>query len=481
MLEQGFDIKELHEVEKKIGKKFDYMRFSFADFNGIARGVSMPRRQAVKALKSGFSLFLGNITLGPRGEPSSSKEIVDLRFPNCNFIPSPATLTHLAWAGRKKDFLSETDQRVVGQVLCESAWTAPFRNGSAIDSLPRFILRRQLDRLEKLGYIFKSAFEVEFTLYDEKTGLPVFNGLDAVTTLVLAKFEDYLYTLEENLKMAGVEVTSMLVEHGLGQFELTLEPLDGVKSADALFICKQAIKEISIQRGYVASFMSKPSKYASANGLHLNMSLWKKEEDGKLVNAFYDDNDQYGLSKVHRSWIAGLIKHGKSLSALHSPTYNCYRRFHKFLAPDVITWGIDDRTVPFRAKSCSPSATYCECRMPSGASNPYLVVASAIAAGMDGIINELELPERATNVMLSIDATPEGGRQADTESVKYFPYSLAEALKELERDDLMRNSLGEEFVRWFVQLKYETEINVLSPLNDEDKWIKEKELYFEFI
>ncbi|ESN90164.1 hypothetical protein HELRODRAFT_186218 [Helobdella robusta] len=482
MAEEKFDLKELDDLERRIGgKKLDYIRFEFSDLNGLSRGVTVPRKQVPSALKNGVSFFAGALSITPRADLVFIKELVDLHLPNCTYLPSPHTLQLLPWAGKRTNAgKTEDNQRTIGQVLCESAWIAPFRGGGRMEACPRYLLRKQLDRLDKLGYVFKSAFEVEFTAYNKSTNKPVFPGVDAGSTLVFSQFEDYLLTLDENLQQIGIDASSIVVEHGEGQFEFALEPSDGIKSADSLFRAKHAIKEISHQFGYQATFMSKPTKDASPNGLHLNVSLWKKYADGTLKNAFHDAADKHGLSLLHRYWIAGLIKHGKSLCAFYCPTYNCYKRIHKFMAPDKIDWGVDDRTAAFRAKSSSHAATYCENRIPSGASNPYLVVAATIIAGLDGIINRLDVqPARTDRIDPATTATV--GKRRDSVKDNVFPYSLSEALDELENDDIMRECLGEEFIRWFVQMKREGEIETLDNLSEEEQWQKERELYFEFI
>ena len=372
-------------------------------------------------------------------------------------------------------------KRKIGQVLCEASWIHPYRNGSRQEGCSRYVLRKQLDKIEKLGFVFKSGFEAEFSVFHRDTNEPLFDGMDACSTLRLARFENFLYHLEENLHKTGIDINSIVAEHGEGQFEFGMEPVDGIKGADTMFIMKHVIKEISQSLGYIATFMAKPFPNSSTTGLHLNMSLWTKNCNGELANSFYDPCDKNGLSALHRHWITGLIKHGKALCAFCCPTSNCYRRMHNFLAPSKIEWGVDDRLVAYRTKSVSPSGTYVENRLPSVACNPYLATACTIAAGLDGILNKLPLQNaRSDELDLNSLGSPVVFKP-DTETDKYFPFSLKDAITALEEDETIKKALGEEMVRWFIQTKKDLDIAVIEPLDEESKWKKELELFYEFL
>ena len=202
--------------------------------------------------------------------------------------------------------------------------------------------------------------------------------------------------------------------------------------------------------------MSKPFTDTFGNGHHYSHSLWfsaasNVEENEAVKNAFYDPNAENCLSTVARHWLAGLIRHAPALTALCSPTVNCYRRLHVPWSPDFSDWGLDDRMAAFRVKAGHREATYIENRIPGGSSNPYLVLAATVAAGIDGIVNKLECP----------------APKSDSSVFAKLPESLPEALEALENDDVMRKSLGEEFIRWFAEAKRESEISKISQIVDE--------------
>src|SRR5262249_5089243 len=167
-------------------------------------------------------------------------------------------------------------------------------------------------------------------------------------------------------------------------------PTWDIGAADAAFSFKQGVKEIARQHGYVASFMTKPYIDQSASGCHFHHALYRTDDD---ANLFDDPSKPDGLSDVARQFIAGQIAHAPGLTALFAPTVNCAKRFRLYsFAPTNATWGLENRTVAMRIKGERGANTHVENRIPCAASNPYLVMAGAIAAGIDGIRNKLEPP-----------------------------------------------------------------------------------------
>jgi len=314
------------------------------------------------------------------------------------------------------------------------------------------VARKQLDALEKLGLSIYSSFEVEFKVYNTDTRDWLFES-DMFSTYDLSTYESYLYDLESNLFKAGVDVGTTQIEYAGGQFELALKPCYGIESGDVMFRAKHYIKEITKLRNknMEAVFMSMPEIGPIGNGLHFNHSVW---QTGTKENAFHDPADPEGLSQVARYWLAGLVKHATALTALCSPTVNCYRRLHNPWAPRTASWAIDDRLCSFRVKNNGPSETYVESRLPSGAANPYIVLAATVAAGMSGIRNAYA--------------------PADPNVEDLLPKSFGAALVALEKNEVLTEALGEEFVRWFVSMKRQMEIDVLKNGDIEE----EKKMYW---
>ena len=359
----------------------------------------------------------------------------------------------------------------VGEVLCEMKWPLHYKEGSFMQACPRYALRKQLNTLQELGFHLMSAFELEFTLLKNATIEPVLSKQYSSYTNSLAKFEDYLYTLEQNCSNAGVDMKGIRLENGMGQFELVMKPQYGIKCSDDVIVTRRIINEVGSCFDYYPTFMSLPFNHFARQAAHLNLSLWTQTSDGERKNAFYDANDPHKMSNVFRHFLAGLIKHGKALCAFWCPTVNCYRRLKSYGHCPKLDWGFDNRKSSFRVKQGQQYSTYIESRVPSSACNPYLVTAATLVAGIDGIRNQTPLPEACEDLF-----DPTKGRKSREEVKDPLPESLEEALDELQKDEVLKEGLGEELLRWFVDLK-KKEVQAASSLDDEALYDLERTLY----
>ena len=394
------------------------------------------------------------VGLGPRSQIVAHKEVLEVNYANAIVRPMLGTLHALPWAAGGK--------YRIGEVLCETFWMPPYHDGAHQGACTRYLARTQLERLSALGYQFLSGYEAEFFMYrkdgdGEVTSRPMFHGVDIFSSDILAEHEELVCSLSSGLSAAGVDILAMHTEYASGQLEFATGPKFGIESADQMFTLKEAVKEMSNQRGWQATFMTKPtSEPGCSSGMHFSGSLWIREK-----NAFHDPETQ-GLSAIGRHWAAGLMKHAAALTALLSATVNCYRRLHTPFAPDIVDCSLENRTSMLRIVTSSPSTTYVENRIPSSAANPYVVMAATLAAGIDGLVNRLELPD---------------------ETKEKLPFSLEEALSALEADDVLCDALNEEFIRWFLALKRDVEIAKVSKAKEEgrDEIEVERELYFKLL
>ncbi|XP_025098438.1 uncharacterized protein LOC112566450 [Pomacea canaliculata] len=235
--------------------------------------------------------------------------------------------------------------------------------------------------------------------------------------------------------------------------------MDDIKAADMAFHVKNAVKIFFKRRGYTATFMSVPDGKEWTSGLHLNHSLWTAAGQ----NAMVDDQRKDAISDLALRWNAGILKHARALTALCCPTINCYRRLHKLFCPSDNTWAVERRTGMTRFK-VGNNDVYLENRLPSAAANPYLVVASHLAAGMAGLeAAEIELPP-----------------EMDTANAQKLPTSLGEALDFLEQDEVMMEALGRRFLSCFLIAKRDLELHqysLVSPATEEEKIKHEREKY----
>ena len=287
---------------------------------------------------------------------------------------------------------------------------------------------------------------------------PLFPGRLGYIHAQTNEVKRYMFTLEKHLHTSGIALMDWMTEYSAGQLEVALEPEVGIGGADTLALSRHAIKETAMQSGLTATFMTSVSADADAcNGSHFNHSL--QDVHGK--NVFSDVSRPRGLSQVAGYWLAGLLEHGPALAALCCPTINCYRRHGSVWVPTHSNWGVEDRNMFIRAKNFSTRSTYFESRLPSGAANPYLVVAGHVAAGIDGLKRQLPLPD-----------------ENHTAATK-LPITLKAALDALKSDEVILQALGKEFVEWFLVVKG-AELNAtLHDITDktEDAFKQERDMY----
>ena len=190
--------------------------------------------------------------------------------------------------------------------------------------------------------------------------------------------------------------------------------------------------------------MPKPLYSECCNGLHFNFSL---RHSSDRTDAFTSGRDPSRLSDLAYHWLAGLLEHSAALSTLCNPTVNCYRRLHNEWTAGLAYYDLDDRHAAFRVRNTTPEA-FVESRIPSGAANPYLVVAAHVAAGLDGLSRRLRCPARR-----------------DLERCERLPKTLELGLRALEGDEVMVRVLGEEFVQAFCFIKRSVELKKLEGVN----------------
>ena len=356
---------------------------------------------------------------------------------NVAWVPDPSTLTPVPWAGARGRWS-------VGQVLCETYWP---HDGTPMKACTRWLARQQVTRLQDMGYEIKSGFEQEMQLVDAVSEAPVTDNPGSFQSNSLwNEHEELFFSIDTALEAMGVKSQSLECEVNQSSFEIALAPSMGVKSADDLFILRDAIHQMALQsdKPRKALFMSWASSSSFGIDLHFNHSLC--DTNGQPL--FYDNTQPDNVSAIARHWTAGLVKHAPALMAMHCPTYNCYRGVHGLLEPHKADWAVNSRHSSFRISNLTPEVTRVEDRLGSGCANPYLVVASTLAAGIDGLKNKLECPP-----------------QLD-ESAVVLPRSLPEALDALLKDDVISEALGPCFVDWFVNLKGKVELQSLGGHHD---------------
>ena len=304
---------------------------------------------------------------------------------------------------------------------------------------PRAVLKKQVARLEAMGLVAMMATELEFFLFEKsfdeirKEG---FRSLEPISgynqdyhILQTTKEEDIMRPVRNYLVAAGVPVENSKGEAETGQEELNIKYAPALETADHHTIAKHAVKEIAWQKGRAATFLSKWHRNKVGSSSHVHQSIWK---DGK--SAFFDANDELGMSALMRNYLAGLLKYAVDSTYFLAPYVNSYKRFQKgTFAPTRIIWSVDNRTAGFRLCGDGTEAVRVECRIGGSDINPYLALAAQIAAGVKGIEEALELVPPAKGDTY-------GG------SSGMIPQNLRDAREALEGSAMLREAFGNEVI-----------------------------------
>jgi glutamine synthetase len=332
--------------------------------------------------------------------------------------PDMATLRRIPWLDR------------TAMVLCDVV----NHDGSPVVASPRQVLIAQYERAAEMGYTPFFASELEFYLYKETYAEAHEKGYNDLTptipyildyhVLATTMDEAYLGPIRRGMQAAGVPIEFSKGEAWYGQHEVNARYADAVTSADRHTIYKNGVKEIAFLNGISASFMAKPSEKDIGSSCHIHSSL----VDGDGKSAFVDGHEE---TDVFRHYLGGLRKHIRELALFIAPSVNSYKRYAaESWAPTSVAWARDNRTAGFRIVGHGPSHRV-ECRIPGADVNPYLGYAALLAAGLDGIENELDPgPELKGNAYEAAEAEP-------------FPSSLNEALGLWEGSDFAKRAFGD--------------------------------------
>ncbi len=304
---------------------------------------------------------------------------------------------------------------------------------------PRSILQHQVDAAAAMGFLPKVASEIEFFLfkdtYDEahdkgyRDLKPHSPWLEDYHILQTTKDEYVLGAIRRGLEAAGIPVEFSKGEAGRGQHEINLDYTTAVEMADRNSVYKLAAKEIAHFAGRSVSFMAKYDFDDTGSSCHIHSSLWSL--DGETA-VFDDHHGPHGMSETFQHYLAGQIATAREFSLLWAPTINSYKRFQLgSWAPTGVGWGIDNRTLGFR-KVGHGKGTRVECRIPGADANSYFAFAGAIAGGLHGIRNKMEL------------GAPFVGNGYEAPDIPRIPWSIVEAIELWERSDVARECFGDE-------------------------------------
>jgi glutamine synthetase len=437
------------ELEKRLNREdIRRVRIAWCDQHGIVRGKTLTTPDFLLALRNGQDFQTATLIMDTTNNivvPLFSKEgaygVPEMvGFPDAILVPDPTTFRTLPWS------------EGTGWVLSDMY----FQNGRPVPFCSRQLMKRSLAKLAERGFEYMAGLEVEFyiTKLEDKKLLPaeagwppdaptvstVAHGFQYLTEIRNDEIDDILILLQDNMAALDLPLRSMEDEWGPGQSEFTFDPQTGLDPADTMLLFRTAVKQLCRRRGLHATFMTKPAlPNFFSSGWHLHQSLVGNGSG----NAFtYRGDDGAILSDVGRYFLGGLLEHASASALFAVPTINGYKRFAPFsFAPDRASWAVENRGAMVRVVGGpNDESTHLENRMGEPCANPYLFMASQIAAGLDGLDRKLDPGDP--------DLEPYGADR------RLLPGGLDEAITALETEgDVFRQALGSEVVDFLISIK----------------------------
>jgi glutamine synthetase len=399
------------------------VRFELPDMHGTSRSKLVPIVHAERYSQEGLNMYGGTVVLDSRSDvvPGTLYN-EEVAYADQRLRPDPSTAAIVPWA------------EATGRMICDTYWD----DGRPLGAAPRQVFRRVLERCRELGYEPLIGIEPEFYLLDRETRRPLFGGYHIFNT-VRNTYVPLVERIVEEMRAFGVDIITANCEYAGSQWEIVSGPKPGLAGPDQAFSFKNGVKELAHQEGLIATFMSKPFADAAGSGAHNHIGLLDLESG---ENALADDADEYGLSPAGRQFIAGQLRHARSIYALLAPTVNCLkrRRTHTF-SPTNVSWGLEDRSAFVRVKRGTAGSRHVENRAPTGLANPYLATAALLGAGILGIVDELELEP------------PARPPAEEDRSKPQLPTSVEESLALLEADEKIVELLGSEFAEAYCVMR----------------------------
>ncbi len=410
----------------KMAKEHDvkFIRLWFTDILGVLKSFAITVEELEGALENGMGF-----------DGSSIEGFARIDESDMVAMPDPDTFKLLPWRPR--------EHRAVGRMFCDVLRPG----GEPFEGDPRFVLKRNLKKAADLGYTFYVGPELEYFYFKtadgteglDKGGYFDMTPLDVATDLR----RDSVLALEE----LGIDVEYSHHEVAASQHEIDMRYTDALTMADNVMTYRLVIKQVALNHGVYATFMPKPVFGINGSGMHVHQSLFKGSK-----NAFFDASDPYFLSKIARSYIAGLLKYAPEFTCVANQWINSYKRLVPgYEAPVYLSWARRNRSDLVRVPEYRPgreNATRIEFRSPDPACNPYLAFSVMLAAGLAGIEEGLTPPAPVEENVYEMTEEERANRGIGT-----LPASLLEAVQLTEKSDLVHKALGDHVFNNFVANK----------------------------
>ncbi len=424
------DVRKKEILDRAKRENVQFVQLQFTDLNGLLKGVTIPVSKLQGALEDGL-WFDG-----------SSIEGFTRIFESDMYLElDTATYAVVPWT-------KGNSQPVVARVMCDVFMP----DGKPFEGDPRHILKKQLERARKMGFHYNVGPELEFFLFrkENHTLLPLPHDTAGYFDQTMDLAVEIRQEMTEMLHGFGIDVEALHHEVAVGQHEIDFRYGDALTIADQASTLKYTLKYVAAHNNLHATFMPKPIAGINGSGMHVHQSLFSST--GK--NLFFDPKDEYHLSKLARSFIMGQLTHIKGMNAILNPTINSYKRLVVgYEAPVYIAWGQRNRSALMRIPRYTPGrekAVRAELRCPDPTANPYLAFAVMLAAGLDGIQKKMVPPPPVEENIYEF--TP---AEAKKRNIGVLSKDIMEAVAALEKDDVVREALGEFAFNKFRELKHQ--------------------------
>ncbi len=412
--------------EVKIPDEVDSIALKFLDIKGKPREIRIPTETFDVVKEEGMSFDSSNLGFS---DVSQSDMIA---------VPDPSTMKVLDHGFEK-----------VAVFLCEMRWP----DGTPFKGDPRYLLRKTMEELSKEGIEIHVKPEYEFHILDRDNFEPIDSG-------------HYIDGRSDHTRMVGEMAKAMKeydfkvekIHHEVAPGQYEIEPLpydDPLKAADEFVFIREIVKEKAAENGVFATFMPKPLAKEAGNGLHVHMALY---EEGEYM--FSPEK----LNEKAAGFLGGLLNHAKALSAVVSPTINSYKRLVPgYEAPVYISWGGENRSVLVRIPAYGTEEQKkgrIEYRAGDASANIYFMLNSLIRAGIDGMENSLDPGDEVKEDLFTVN-----DEEIKDMGIEFLPTSLSEALDELEKDEVIKESLGETY-KHYIEMKREEVLQFNRDITD---------------
>jgi len=414
------------EYVLKMAKEHDvkFIKLWFTDILGMLKSFAITVEELEGALEEGMGF-----------DGSSIQGFARIDESDMVALPDPDTFQLLPWRPR--------EHRAVARMFCDILRPG----GEPFEGDPRYVLKKNLKRASDLGYTYYVGPELEYFYFKDSDGT---EPLDQGGYFDLTPRDAAIEMRKETvlaLEDMGIGVEYSHHEVASSQHEIDMRYTDALTMADSVMTYRLVVKEVALKYGVYATFMPKPVFGINGSGMHVHQSLFKGER-----NAFFDKEDEYHLSKVAKSYIAGLLKHAPEITSVTSQWVNSYKRLVPgYEAPVYLSWARRNRSDLIRVPEYRPGrekATRIEFRSPDPACNPYLAFSVMLAAGLEGIEKGLEPPPPVEENVYEMT-----NEERQKRGIGPLPASLLEAILLTEKSEVVRKALGEHVFEAFIQNK----------------------------